>query len=173
MLERIAGTRVTDRRSARHICRSASCIRCGRKTDALNIKKMIMQGKVPFCRMCEGLQKPDITFFGERLNRSVDKLMENDFKDRDLLIVAGTSLQVQPFAKLIEAVPLSCPRLLLNKKAVGVEEMNDNEDSLTRGFKFGRKSNYRDVFVKGNVDDTVSKLAKNAWLGGRSMDAPE
>ena len=69
--------------------------------------------------MCEGLQKPDITFFGERLNRSVDKLMENDFKDCDLLIVASTSLQVQPFAKLIEAVPLSCPRLLLNKEAVG------------------------------------------------------
>lgn len=42
-----------------------------------------------------------------------------DFPKCDLLIVAGTSLKVQPFASIIDMVGPKCPRLLLNKESCG------------------------------------------------------
>jgi NAD-dependent SIR2 family protein deacetylase len=33
----------------------------------------------------------------------------------DLLIIMGTSLRVRPFCSLVDMVPATCPRLLLNK----------------------------------------------------------
>jgi NAD-dependent SIR2 family protein deacetylase len=43
-----------------------------------------------------------------------------DFARCDMLIVMGTSLLVQPFASLIDRVPATCPRLLLNRQPVSL-----------------------------------------------------
>lgn len=45
--------------------------------------------------------------------------MKEDFPKCDLLLVVGTSLQVQPFASLISKVPPTCPRVLINREEVG------------------------------------------------------
>lgn len=45
--------------------------------------------------------KPDIVFFGENLPPRFFSCMQSDFSKVDLLIIMGTSLQVQPFASLI------------------------------------------------------------------------
>ena len=58
-----------------------------------------------------------------------------------------------------ELSPMAAETFAYNFFGENLREMADNEDSLTKGFKFGLKSNYRDVFVKGDVDDTVQKLA--------------
>ena len=42
-----------------------------------------------------------------------------DLPKADLLMVLGTSLQVQPFAGLVEAVSETAPRVLVNREAVG------------------------------------------------------
>jgi len=68
---------------------------------------------------CDGFQKPDIVFFGEPLPHRVEHCKKIDFAKCDLLIVAGTSLQVQPFASLIMQVPASTPRVLFNREPVG------------------------------------------------------
>ena len=49
-----------------------------------------------------GLVKPDIVFFGEQLPERFGRLVPADFDACDLLLVMGTSLQVQPFASLVD-----------------------------------------------------------------------
>ena len=87
----------------------------------------------------------------------MEKLARNDFKKCDLLIVAGTSLQVQPFASMINRCEGYVPRMLFNRDPVGLRGDFDNGYS---GFLFGHDANYRDVCVLGNCDDIIMKFAK-------------
>jgi NAD-dependent SIR2 family protein deacetylase len=43
---------------------------------------------------CNGVMKPGVTFFGEKLHSNVARLLETDRKKADALIVIGTSLSV-------------------------------------------------------------------------------
>ena len=102
----------------------------------------------------------DIVFFGEPTPIRMAKLAKEDFRKCDLLIVAGTSLQVQPFASMINLVPGYVPRMLFNRDPVGLR--GDFDDGY--GFLFGHEANYRDVCVLGNCDDIVGKFAKQLEL---------
>ncbi len=62
--------------------------------------------------------KPDIVFFGESLPPRFFQKVAEDFPKCDLLLVIGTSLQVQPFASLIGKVNPTVPRVLINREAV-------------------------------------------------------
>ncbi|CAG8800486.1 5439_t:CDS:2, partial [Racocetra fulgida] len=75
-----------------------------------------------------------------------------DFDSCDLLIVAGTSLQVQPFASLIDYVRYNAPRLLINREKYGTGG----------GFDFDGISSpaRRDIFYGGSCDDGVLELAE-------------
>ncbi|MEQ2159461.1 hypothetical protein GOODEAATRI_023068 [Goodea atripinnis] len=107
-----------------------------------------MSGTVPQCPTCKGVVKPDIVFFGEELPLHFFKYL-TDFPLGDLLIIMGTSLennhplghhvllapqllknryvilihisvlQVEPFASLAGAVRSTVPRLLINRDLVG------------------------------------------------------
>lgn len=142
--------------------------------------------------------------FGEGLpNRFFERL--GDLKEADLLITMGTSLQVsqymtwppillaaltpsvspfltppqvQPFASLIDRVPSSCPRLLVNLERVGDIGSEDSSSSSSgglssyfplreSGFDFdglslrdkSDKRAIRDVFFQGKTDEGALKLA--------------
>lgn len=43
---------------------------------------------------CGGIIKPNITFFGEKLDNNISRRLEEDYKKADALIVMGTSLSV-------------------------------------------------------------------------------
>ena len=43
---------------------------------------------------CGGIIKPNITFFGEKLDSTISLKLEEDYKKADALIVMGTSLSV-------------------------------------------------------------------------------
>ena len=43
---------------------------------------------------CGGIIKPNITFFGEKLDNTISRRLEKDYKKADALIVMGTSLSV-------------------------------------------------------------------------------
>jgi len=49
---------------------------------------------MPEVGLCNGIMKPGITFFGEKLHYDVNRLLEADRKKADALIVMGTSLSV-------------------------------------------------------------------------------
>ncbi|XP_037373206.1 NAD-dependent protein deacetylase sirtuin-3, mitochondrial isoform X1 [Talpa occidentalis] len=77
-----------------------------------------MADRIPRCPVCTGIVKPDIVFFGEPLPQRF-LLHVVDFPMADLLLILGTSLEVEPFASLSEAVRSSVPRLLINRDLVG------------------------------------------------------
>ncbi|KAG9334392.1 hypothetical protein JZ751_008141, partial [Albula glossodonta] len=104
----------------------------------------IMAGTVPKCPTCKGVVKPNIVFFGEELPQHFF-LYLTDFPMADLLIVMGTSLEVEPFASLAGAVRGSVSRLLINRDLVGP-------------FAWGNPR-YNDVAELGDVVGGVRKLA--------------
>lgn len=126
-----------------------------------------------------GLVKPDIVFFGEGLpKRFFDRL--GDLKKADLLLVMGTSLQVQPFASLVDRVAPDCPRVLLNLERVGEIAglaAGGGHPSLLNetGFDFEgwtlprahqhEKERIRDLFMERKTDQGVQMLAEGAGWG--------
>ncbi|VDP78710.1 unnamed protein product [Echinostoma caproni] len=73
-----------------------------------------------------------------------------DFPVCDLLIIMGTSLSVAPFCMLVNRVGSNVPRVYLNREAsvFGFD-----------GIPWDAAENKRDVFVPGDADDSVLRLA--------------
>jgi len=132
---------------------SSHCIECKKEYATELVKEHIFADKIPRCH-CSGLIKPDIVFFGENLPARFFQLIKEDFPQCDLLIVMGTSLTVHPFASLINQVPETCPRLLLNLKTVG-----ETNFYSSHGFDFNEATNYRDVRELDYCDSAVKKFA--------------
>ncbi|KAI9473596.1 MAG: DHS-like NAD/FAD-binding domain-containing protein [Benjaminiella poitrasii] len=134
---------------------AASCVECKKRADSEMVKRMALKGQVPRCEDCDQLVKPDITFFGENLPKRFFHHL-HDFERAELLIIIGTSLQVQPFASLIDEVPEHVPRLLINRELAGV-----SSKSKTSGFDFKWSNGLnRDVAYLGSCDEGVEKLAE-------------
>mmetsp|Transcript_20182 Transcript_20182/g.47045 ORF Transcript_20182/g.47045 Transcript_20182/m.47045 type:complete len:358 (-) Transcript_20182:15-1088(-) len=96
----------------------ASCIRCRKQHTLEWVRQQIFDDsiKVPRCE-CGGLVKPNIVFFGEDLPLRFGQCLQQDFgrgASPDLVIVAGTSLQVHPFASIPGMA--RCPRILINRE---------------------------------------------------------
>uniref|UniRef100_A0A383W007 Deacetylase sirtuin-type domain-containing protein n=1 Tax=Tetradesmus obliquus TaxID=3088 RepID=A0A383W007_TETOB len=146
---------------------SAHCIKCHREHSLEHVKQAVFADDICHCTSCGGLVKPDIVFFGEQLPDRFYQRMEADFPACDLLLVMGTSLVVQPFASLIDAVPEHCPRLLINRERVG-EGMGSMGllGSLLGmggggGFCFEHDQGaYRDVLHLGDSDEGVRELCQ-------------
>lgn len=73
------------------------CIVCGKRYDS---KKIFESKDIPRCK-CGGVIKPDVVLFGEPLTSEFQHA-KTIIKKVDTLIVAGTSLVVQPACKLVE-----------------------------------------------------------------------
>ena len=166
-LERLAGVSDDKLIEAHGTFYTAHCIKCRKLFSQEYVKDEIFKDAIPQCDKsdCEGVVKPDIVFFGENLPDRFYSSVGSDFARCDLLIVMGTSLTVQPFASLVERVPSSTPRLLINMTKVGVEghdPMALMMRLLGRGggaFDFDSKKNTRDVARIGPCDDGCRELA--------------
>lgn len=145
----------------------AHCIDCRKAHSTQHVEQAILEGRVCHCNSCGGLVKPDIVFFGESLPARFFCQQQKDFPSCDLLLVMGTSLVVQPFAGLIDRVPPTTPRVLLNRERVGESHeagllerlMGLATGGRSRGFDFRGDPGCRDVCILGNADDSVRELA--------------
>lgn len=124
---------------------TASCHLCYTAYPAEEAKHAIMNDNVPICTFCAATVKPDVVFFGEDLPQKYF-LHTKDFPKADLLIIMGTSLQIEPFASLVNTVRSTVPRLLLNRHAVGPFE------------KVPRRRG--DHMELGDLEDTVRRFAE-------------
>ncbi|XP_074533678.1 NAD-dependent protein deacetylase sirtuin-3, mitochondrial isoform X2 [Halichoeres trimaculatus] len=124
---------------------TASCHLCYTAYPAVDAKHAIMNDNVPICTFCAATVKPDVVFFGEDLPQKYF-LHTKDFPKADLLVIMGTSLQIEPFASLVNTVRSTVPRLLLNRYAVGPFE----RVPLRRG----------DHMELGDLEDTVRRFAE-------------
>eukprot|EP00929_Paragymnodinium_shiwhaense_P066840 TRINITY_DN33583_c0_g1_i1.p1 TRINITY_DN33583_c0_g1~~TRINITY_DN33583_c0_g1_i1.p1 ORF type:complete len:326 (+),score=48.11 TRINITY_DN33583_c0_g1_i1:115-1092(+) len=145
---------------------SASCIRSHKKVDVDEVREAVFAGKdacLALGKKYGGLVKPDIVFFGEDLPRRFFQLSSEDLPQADLLLVMGTSLQVQPFAGLVNQVLPEVPRVLVNRDRVGEADAAGGDDFMrlfntsSAGFRFDDPGT-RDVFLEGNCDDGISQL---------------
>ncbi|WVF67368.1 hypothetical protein IAT40_002123 [Kwoniella sp. CBS 6097] len=157
----------------------AHCLDCKREVDREEVLRSgVRKGQVVRCKgdkgkKCGGLVKPDIVFFGEGLPDRFFELIP-ELKRCDLLIVIGTSLQVQPFASLVNYVPATCPRLLINREPVGPFSSLSSSRSMPMGFlndldkKLNPKSpkkekgdnQPRNMYWEGDADDGIWRLAE-------------
>lgn len=149
-LERKAGIRPELLVEAHGSFATACCVnrRCRTAKTSDWFKDQLTAGEVPRCDKCGDLVKPDIVFFGEELPKRFEVLLRQDFtrEQPDLLIVAGTSLQVYPFAGLPSMA--RCPRLLINR------EVPDNFEATSS-----------DAVLLGECDECFRTLASLlGWL---------
>jgi len=161
-LERVAGLEPEDLVEAHGTFYTSHCISplCRREYSLSWMKEKIFSEVTPKCEKCHSVVKPDIVFFGENLPARFFSCMQSDFLKVDLLIIMGTSLQVQPFASLISKAPLSTPRLLINKEKTGqTDPFLGMMMGLGGGMDFDSKKAYRDVAWLGDCDQGCLALA--------------
>ncbi|THD24392.1 NAD-dependent histone deacetylase SIR2 [Fasciola hepatica] len=151
-LDRLAGLPEDKIIEAHGSFNTGHCLTCAKSFDFEFMRIRIMNKEVPKCNApdCDGVVKPDIIFFGEGLPEKFHTSVSEDFPICDLLIIMGTSLSVAPFCLLVHRVRSNVPRLYLNREA-SVFSFD--------GVPWDSPENKCDVFVPGDVDDSILQLA--------------
>ena len=83
--------------AATHHCRTCGDMKTFEEIRAI---RGGVPGAVPRCRICGGVYKPDITFFGEALPEEAFRGAVRLVSGSDLVVVLGSSLSVQPAASI-------------------------------------------------------------------------
>lgn len=94
--------------------REATCLACGRELPAQPIlERFLEDGHTPHCPDCGGVLKPNVILFGEEL--PAETLLEAQRLARrcDLMIVAGSSLEVAPACDLPHLALAGGARLMI------------------------------------------------------------
>jgi NAD-dependent deacetylase len=81
--------------------RSLTCISCYFKTDSESyIEPYLQNGRIPTCPKCKHVFKPDLILMGEQLPAQTWLKAVESSKNCNLMIIAGSSLEVLPVAGL-------------------------------------------------------------------------
>lgn len=99
-------------------------------------------GKVPHCPRCRHIMKPSVVLFGELLPMRAIKAAQQHSAAADLMIVAGSSLEVAPAADLPEIAKAHGARLII---------VNYNETRLDE---------LADVVIRADVAEVLPRLAE-------------
>ncbi|KAF5300526.1 hypothetical protein FQR65_LT09146 [Abscondita terminalis] len=163
-LERVAGIPESKLVEAHGTFHLSHCLECQKEYSLDWMKEQIFKDNVPTCEECTGVVKPDIVFFGENLPSKFHTCIQTDFPKCNLLIILGSSLVVQPFASLIDRVPKTAPRFLINREKAGERTGILSLIGMGSGLDFDNKNNSRDVFWLGDCDEGCQLLAdKLGW----------
>ena len=93
-----------------------SCTQCFHRVDSLPfLKPFVEEGRLPCCPRCGSLLKPDVILFGEQLPQKAWFDAQRASRDCDLMLVAGSSLEVMPVAGLpMQAIDRGAHLLIIN-----------------------------------------------------------
>lgn len=99
--------------------RTVSCPHCGETFPSEQFRDQLMNANssgdgMPHCPRCARVLKPDITLFGEMLPVDTWQEAEEHCRQADVLLVAGSSLEVWPAAALPELAVENGARLIIN-----------------------------------------------------------
>jgi NAD-dependent deacetylase len=79
----------------------ALCLQCGAKYPSNEIQPRLEAGeKVPLCRGCGGIMKPDVVQFGQAMPVKETSEAQRRAGECDMLLVCGSSLVVYPAAEI-------------------------------------------------------------------------
>uniref|UniRef100_A0A8C5BNZ6 NAD-dependent protein deacetylase n=1 Tax=Gadus morhua TaxID=8049 RepID=A0A8C5BNZ6_GADMO len=156
-LERVAGLEGDDLIEAHGTFFTSHCVSFSCRKDSHSMSSLLNQSLSTYLY---------IVFFGESLPVRFFTSMKMDFPQCDLLIIMGTSLQVQPFAGLVGRVSKSCPRLLINMEKAGQADPFFGVLDFGGGMDFDSEKAYRDVAHISTCDEGCLALADLlGWKG--------
>jgi len=128
--------------------RTVSCSHCFRQFDSDGfIETLVRDGTLPRCPDCGSLLKPDVILFGEQLPVRAWQAAEAAVRTCDLMLVAGSSLEVLPVAGLpLKALDAGAHLIIVNHfpTYLGVRA---------------------DAVVLGNVAEIIPEIAKRVLDG--------
>jgi NAD-dependent deacetylase len=95
------------------------------------LEEFMDTNKLPRCRRCHHIMKPNVILFGELLPMQVMKAAQLHARTCDLMIVAGSSLEVAPAGDLPSLAKSHGARLVIIN--YGQTHLDDQADVLIRG----------------------------------------
>ncbi len=107
--------------------RLATCVSCYEvyNTDGI-MEAFIRSGDVPRCEKCGGVLKPNAVLLGEQLPYDVVRSAEKLLAHCELILIAGSSLQVVPAATLpIPALNAGAKLIIVNHTPTYLDERAD------------------------------------------------
>jgi NAD-dependent deacetylase len=104
---------------------SLTCVSCYRQYRAsLFIEPFIDRGEMPTCPDCGSTLKPDAILYGEQLPVKTWQDSQNAVRSCEVMIVAGSSLEVMPVAGLpMEAINAGAKIVIVNQSPTYVDEL--------------------------------------------------
>ncbi|MFW6115597.1 MAG: SIR2 family NAD-dependent protein deacylase [Chloroflexota bacterium] len=132
-----------------HLCR-ATCIDCYRSRSTANLLRIFVASSgVPCCPVCGGILKPDVVLFGEQLPAEVVNVAMQHVASADLMLIAGSSLEVAPVSELPMRVHRQGGRLIVVN--LGSTYVDDDAE----------------VVIHGDVARVLPRIARacGAWQG--------
>jgi NAD-dependent deacetylase len=102
----------------------------------------LASGLVPRCRDCGGVIKPNVVLFGEQLPVEVMNAAKSEADSADLMLIAGSSLEVAPVSRLPARVHRCGGRLIaVNLTPTYVDDVAD-------------------VVIRGDVAEVLPRIAQ-------------
>ncbi|NJN80443.1 MAG: hypothetical protein HC797_08195, partial [Anaerolineales bacterium] len=75
----------------------------------------VENGEIPHCPKCNQILKPDVILFGEQLPQAAWHKAQTEARQSDLILVAGSSLEVLPVAGLpMQALDRGAHLIIIN-----------------------------------------------------------
>jgi len=126
-----------------------TCTQCYRKYETRDfVKHFIEDGTLPLCLNCNGILKPDVILFGEQLPQAALFKAQSAVRGCDLMVVAGSSLEVLPVAGLpMQAVDRGAHLIVINNSPTYINVRAD-------------------VVIMDDVATIIPEIAKRALLHG-------
>jgi NAD-dependent deacetylase len=119
-----------ERAGSRHVLeihghlREATCIHCYRTASAAGLmRRWLEEAVLPRCEVCGHVMKPNVILFGEQLPVLVFNEAKLAVKQCDLILVAGSSLEVFPAAELpLLAVERGAKLIVVNREPAFLDQ---------------------------------------------------
>jgi NAD-dependent deacetylase len=105
--------------------RSATCLDCEYQVPGHALLEPVRRNTIPRCS-CGGLLKPDVVLFDELLPRGLFWLAQRAIEQADLVLVAGTALEVAPVCDLpLAALRRGARLIIVNQGETYLDERAD------------------------------------------------
>lgn len=128
--------------------KTLTCTRCYQTFDSENFfKSFIEHGTIPTCTACSGVLKPDVILFGEQLPHAAWLQAQRAARQCDLILVAGSSLEVLPVAGLpMQAIDHGAHLIVINNTPTYINVRAD-------------------IVIMNNVESVLPEIAKRVHHG--------
>ena len=113
------------------------CLECGR---FYGLDWLLQTNGVPKCESCGGVVKPSVVLYGEGLDHYVSTGACREISRCDMLIVAGTSLTVEPAASFLQYFQGG------SRKLVVINQEETSADSRAS------------LVIRGSVEDVLENI---------------